>query len=125
MKQRGAHYYAYVDVIVDTITVFFRCFFARRDSVGQLLSAHEAHINSIHYSHSFAPPTTRSDGFLWITTPSCFCNAHNNNSNSSSTCCCNIRRCCKTRYCNTLYRAKITPVQVMLFWLRLSTLQQQ
>ena len=82
--------------------------------MGQLLSAYETHkISSTHYYHSSAPPSIRSDGFLWNTT-SCCCNAR-----SSSTCCCN------TRCCNTLYRAKIMPVLAVIFWRRLPTRQQQ
>ena len=50
-------------------------------------------IASTHYSHNPAPPTTRSDGFLWVTTSSCRCNTHRSSSNSSSTCCCNTRCC--------------------------------
>ena len=42
-----------------------------------------------------APPTTRSDGFLWTTTSSCCCNACSSSRNSSSTCCCNTRCCCQ------------------------------
>ena len=103
----------------------FLLLFFRLDSVGQLVSAHEKHIVSTHYSHSSAPPTARSDGLLWTTTSSCCCNARSSSSNSSSTCCRNIRCCCSTRCCNTLYRAKITPVQAVIFWRRLRTLQQQ
>ena len=32
------------------------------------------HITSTHYSHNPAPPTTRSDSFLWTTTSSSCCN---------------------------------------------------
>ena len=60
-------------------------FFSRLDSVGQLLSAHETHVTSTHYSHNSAPPTSRSDGFLWTTTSSCCCEARSSSSNSSST----------------------------------------
>ena len=105
-----------------TFIAGFSLFGPRLDSVGQLLSAHETYITSAHYSYNSAPPTTRSDGFLWTTTSSCCCNARsssssnssNSNSNSSSTCC-----------CNTLYRANITPVQAVFFWPRLAMLQQQ
>ena len=83
------------------------------------------HITSTHYSHNPAPPTTRSDGFLRTTTSSCCCNARRSTSNSSSTCCCNTRCCCDSRCSNTLYRSKITPVQAVIFWRRLPTLQQQ
>ena len=87
--------------------VFFRvncwCFIVipRPDSVGQPLSANETHTTSNHYSHISA----WSDGFLWVTTSLCCCNARRRRSSS------NIRYCCNTRYCNTRYRAKITPVQ--------------
>ena len=37
-------------------------------------------ITSTHYSHNCAPPTTRSDGFLWTTTSSCCCNARSTSS---------------------------------------------
>ena len=100
--------------------------FSHLDFVGQLLSAHETHITSTHYSHNYAPSTTRSDGFMWATTSSCCCNARGgSSSNSSSTCRCTTRCCCNTRCCNTLYRAKITPVQAVTLWWRLPTLQQQ
>ena len=83
--------------------------------MGQLLSAEETHNQSTHFSHNPAPPTTRPDGFLWATTSSCCCNARSSSSSSSSSTCC----------CNILYRAKITPVQAVIFWRRLPTLQQQ
>ena len=66
----------------------------RLDSVGQLISAHETHITSTHYSQNSAPQTARSDGFLWTTTSSCCCNTRSSSSSSSSsssTCCCNTR----------------------------------
>ena len=53
------------------------------------------HITSTYYSHNPAPPTTRSDGFLWATTSSCCCNARSSSRNSSSTCCYNTRCCCQ------------------------------
>ena len=80
------------------------------------------HITSTHYSHNPAPPTTRSDGFLRTTTSSCCRNARK--SNSSSRCCRNTRSCCNTRCCN-IFRAKITPVQPVIFWRQVATLQQQ
>ena len=90
--------------------------------MGQVLSAHESHlVTSINYSHNSAPPTTRSDGFLWTTTSSFYCNARSSSGKSSSTFCGNTR----CRCCNTLYRAKIAPVQAVIFWRRLPTLQQQ
>ena len=52
------------------VVVGFSLVFPRLDSVGQLLSAHETHIASTHYSHISAPPTIRSDGFMWVTTSS-------------------------------------------------------
>ena len=77
-------------------------------------------ITRTHYSHISAPPTTRSDGFLWTTTFSCCCNARSSSSNSSNTsCCCNIHAAA------TLYRAKITPAQAVICWRRVPTLQQQ
>ena len=78
--------------------------------MGQLISAHETHITSTHYSHNSAPPTTRADRFLWTTISSCCCKARSGRS-----------ACC----CNTLYPAKITAVQAVIFWRRLPTLQQQ
>ena len=94
--------------------------------MGQLLSVRETHIiSSTHYSHNSAPPTTRSDGFLWTITSWCCCNARSSSSNSSSTCCCNTRCCYNTRCCNALHRAKITQVQAVICWRRLPTLQQQ
>ena len=62
------------------------------DSVRQLLSAHET-LNQyqVPTTHNPALPTTRSDGFLWTTTSSC--------------------------YCNTLYQAKITPVQAVTWYI--------
>ena len=71
---------------------------------------HTYQVKSTHYSHNSAPPTTRSDGYLWTTTSSCCRNARSSSSNSSA--------CC----CNTLYRPTITPVQAVLFWRRLPTL---
>ena len=104
--------------------LFFRCF-SRLDSVGQLHSAYGTHITSAHYSHNSAPPTTRSDGFMWATTSLCCCNACSSSSgNCSSTCRCNTRCCCNIRCGSTLYRAKITPVKAVIFWRRLPTLQQ-
>ena len=113
---------AYADVIFLRPVVF--SFFFRLDSVGQLFSAHKTHITSTHYSYNSAPPTTRSDGFLWTTTSSCCCKARSS-SNSSSTWCCNTRWCYNTRCYNTLYRSKITPVHAVIFWRPLSALRQQ
>ena len=48
------------------------------------------------YSHSSAPPTTRSDGFLWTTASSWRDNARSSNA----------RCCCNTRCFNTFYRTK-------------------
>ena len=75
---------AYADVIF-YVNCWFFVVFSRLDSVGQLLSAHKTHITSTHCSHNSAPPTTRSDCFLWTTTSSCCCNARSSSSNSSST----------------------------------------
>ena len=113
---------AYADVISLFFSLFF---FPRLYTVRQLLSAHETHITSTHYSHNSAPPTIRSDGFLRTITSSCCCNVRSSSSsNNSSTCCSNTGCRCNTRCCNTLYRAKITPVQAVIFSRRLPTLQQ-
>ena len=64
--------------------------------MGQLRWAHATHITNTHYSRNSAPPSTRSDGFLWITISSC---------------------CCITRYYNTLDRAKMALVQAVILTL--------
>ena len=63
----------------------------------QLLSPHETHVTSTHCSYNLVPPTTRLDGFVWTITSSCCCNARS------------------TRFCNTVCRANITPVQAVIF----------
>ena len=94
---------AYADVIFFALIVVFSLLLSRLDSVGQPLSVHETHIASTHYSNNCAPPTTRSDGFLWTTTSSCCCCDARSSSNSSSTCCCNTRCCCTARWCIIRY----------------------
>ena len=98
---------AYVDDVVFSPLLFFRCF-SRLDSVGQLLSAQE--------THNQHPLLTQScstyDSVRWLPVDHLLVLL-------------NTRCCCNSRCCSTLYRANITPVQVVIFWRRLPTLQQQ
>ena len=90
--------------------LFFRCF-SRLDSVGQLLSAHEAHNNQ--YPSLLTQFCSTNNFVGWLPVDHHLLVLLQRSQQQQQ--CCNSRCCCNTRCCNTLYRSKMTPVQAVIF----------
>lgn len=85
------------------------------------ISAHETNIDSCHYSHTYALPTTRSNGSVPTAEHLLLVLLPRPQGNSNSTRCFNTRCCCISPCCNTRYLATMTPVQVVVVRWRLLT----
>ena len=114
------------------VNCWFFVVFPRPDSVGQLLSAHETH-NQYPLLTQFG---STNDSVGWLPADHHLLvllqrpQQHQQKQQHvllqhRCPCCCYTGCCCNTRRCNTRYRANITPVQAVIFWPRLATLQQQ